>query len=45
MRKDRGFGCLFWLAIYMAVAIVSILIAEEIWNSDLPMWLKIWLLK
>lgn len=45
MRNDRGFGCLFWLAIYMAVAIVSILIAEEIWNSDLPMWMKIWLLK
>lgn len=45
MRNNRGFGCLFWIGVTLALVIASMLITDKVWNSDMPMWLKIWLLK
>ena len=44
MNED-GIGCLMYTIIAIIVIIVCVVITKAIVNSDLPLWLKIMLLR
>ncbi len=44
MNEDN-IGCLIYLIVAVVALLLGAWLTEAVWNSDLPMWLKFFLLK